>query len=458
MQPVLQLFSLAVGAKSLAEGGALLLRYFTTRDANELRLVCRHICDAVAAFPWEDRKAPVYDILSWRCCFPQARACLVARWKQLSAREVGEGLRGLKWLTLSEGVTHSSGGWGALAGIVYFDAGNCLGINDYDLWRLRGVQQLVVYAGNLTDSGLREVAGVTSLEITGGANHISEAGIAALAPHLASLVLSDVQGEYVLSDAAFIGHRLREVRLEGLAVAALTDATLHALNAHGLLESISIDYCSSFEITDAGLAALAGIPAVSLIALPEMFTTDVGLARLAGVERLWISGCPNAEITDVGISALKGIHSLTLSNCYKLRISDVGLRALAGIGYLDLSNNLRYWVEGEWSGPLLELTLEGIQALRGIGVLDISYTELHFNADNFDDMIRQGADVKFARMELDWFNDEEHEDMAEVLGLAESDYEAESDYVAESDISSAEVTMAELDFSDGPHEYPSIDP
>jgi hypothetical protein len=446
MVPVLQLFSLAIGGKSLEEGGARILGYLTSKDTGKLRLLCRHIRDAIAAYPWDDRHTPVYRVLDWRRCFPQARACLVARWKQLSAREVSEGLRGLRWLTLGEGATHSTGGWAALAGVTHFDIGHCLGINDEDLWALRGVQQLTVYASNLTDRGLHAVAGLKSLEITGGANHISDAGIASLAPQLASLVLSDMQGEYTLTDAAFFGHRLREVRLEGLAVAALTDAALHSLNAHKQLESIYIDYCTGFEISDAGLAALAGVTTVSFITLPEMFITDAGIAKLAGVERLWISGCPNARITDAGIRALAGIHALTLSNDFNLHITDVGLSSLAGIGYLDLSNNRRYWVDGEWSGPVLALTLEGIQTLWGIGVLDLSYTELQFGASDFDTMRSHGADIKFARVE-GWDDDfEEHEDIADTLGLAE----AESDYDDWDNTWDVDggITMAELNFTD----------
>ena len=51
------------------EHGQLILSYYSTIDATALRAVCRRFCGAVAAYPWDDRDACVFDLRSWARAF-----------------------------------------------------------------------------------------------------------------------------------------------------------------------------------------------------------------------------------------------------------------------------------------------------------------------------------------------------------------------------------------------------
>jgi hypothetical protein len=66
-----------LGAICMVASGVLLLPFFTTSDACELRLTCGWMFDLVAFFPWHDRVTRVYKTTLWRKCFSQATACCI---------------------------------------------------------------------------------------------------------------------------------------------------------------------------------------------------------------------------------------------------------------------------------------------------------------------------------------------------------------------------------------------
>jgi hypothetical protein len=66
----------------LSEVGLVLLRFFDTREACTLRLVCREFTEAVGRQQWEDRETVIKGgIAAWRACFPRARCANVRKWK-----------------------------------------------------------------------------------------------------------------------------------------------------------------------------------------------------------------------------------------------------------------------------------------------------------------------------------------------------------------------------------------
>jgi len=62
-----------------AFGPALVFPFLTTKDARELRRVCRDFLGIVSAFRWHDMTTRVKELVLWRRCFPNATACLVGR-------------------------------------------------------------------------------------------------------------------------------------------------------------------------------------------------------------------------------------------------------------------------------------------------------------------------------------------------------------------------------------------
>jgi hypothetical protein len=68
------------GHTLLAECPGALLQFFDTPGACVLRLVCRELQAAVAAYPWEDRETVILgSIGAWRACFPRARRAKCVR-------------------------------------------------------------------------------------------------------------------------------------------------------------------------------------------------------------------------------------------------------------------------------------------------------------------------------------------------------------------------------------------
>ena len=65
----------------LSEVGLVLLRFFDTREACVLRLICREFTEAVGRQQWEDRETVILgSIATWRACFPRARCANVRMW------------------------------------------------------------------------------------------------------------------------------------------------------------------------------------------------------------------------------------------------------------------------------------------------------------------------------------------------------------------------------------------
>jgi hypothetical protein len=70
------------------------------------------------------------------------------------------------------------------------------------------------------------------------------------------------------------------------------------------------------QITDAGLAHLAGIHTLNMRGCTGI--TDAGLAYLAGIKTLDMSGCPG--ITDASLAHLAGVQELFMTGCNRATI------------------------------------------------------------------------------------------------------------------------------------------
>lgn len=155
------------------------------------------------------------------------------------------------------------------------------------------------------------------------------------------------------------------------------DADLVGLEHLNRLKWLTI-YQASPELTDAGLASIAGAVAMEQLWLPDCAATDEGLARLGALtqlERFWIGD--NAEII-LGRSRLRatgsglaGLASLTRLRDLDLRSSRLTHEGVARIGSLRHLNSLRL------AGPVTPSDLPVLASLPELTSLNLCCTDLN---------------------------------------------------------------------------------
>lgn len=109
------------------------------------------------------------------------------------------------------------------------------------------------------------------------------------------------------------------------------------------------------EWGDAGLDALLPISEqIVSLDLARSQVTDAGLAKLAGMKQLKELRLDNTGISDAGLEHLKGLASLEYLNVYGSKVTDAGIQKLAGLSNLKA---LYVWQTG--------VTKAGVAQLRG---------------------------------------------------------------------------------------------
>jgi hypothetical protein len=138
---------------------------------------------------------------------------------------------------------------------------------------------------------------------------------------------------------------LARVRALGVSVSALAAGT-------PFLEVHCTNVARTFG--DAQLADLAALaPQVTWLTLSATQVTDAGLARLAGFRHLTRLHLDRTRVTDAGLGALAGLERLEYLNLYATSVTDAGLAALGGLRAL---RDLYAWRSG--------ITPEGAAQLR----------------------------------------------------------------------------------------------
>ena len=94
------------------------------------------------------------------------------------------------------------------------------------------------------------------------------------------------------------------------------------------------------SVSDAALAAVAGLKDVVQLNLGKTGITDAGLAQIKGMSSLTRLHLEQTKITDKGLANLKGLTNLEYLNLYGTEITDRGLEELAGLSKL---KNLYVW-------------------------------------------------------------------------------------------------------------------
>ena len=133
----------------------MILRYFTTKEARELRRVCRELCDNVDVTPFDDLTSPIgrkdtpiqASLALWHMCFPKAIAANVSSRIDLVDADVAR-FQGYEALDLSQ----------------------CIRLTDTAFTHLRGIRKLIMRNCNnraITDAAFPNLRGITYLDMTG---------------------------------------------------------------------------------------------------------------------------------------------------------------------------------------------------------------------------------------------------------------------------------------------------
>lgn len=197
-----------------------------------------------------------------------------------------------------------------------FSTLQCPGSQLAHLANLEALQRLVLDSSRLKDEDLQHLAGLKNLrelEITSYEDDFTGAGLALLAAC----------------------QELRVLRLRGSRVGQ--GEGIAAVKQFARLRVLDIGDTS---VSDAGLAAVAGLTELEAILLPEEIT-DAGLAHLAGLTRLRELNLSQRPITDAGLMHLAKLDALESLALYGVEgINGSGLAALEGaekLAELDLS-------------------------------------------------------------------------------------------------------------------------
>ena len=167
----------------LSHAKGALLPFFTTRDANSLRLVCHEFLDCCTSHPWEDEVTVVKGSLAkWRVCFPLAKAANVGQW-QPYINPLGRKLplkdadfvffKGIRTLNIFWATCISDAAFEFLRGSIHtlkMEGCRQPGITDLAFQHIKGVKILNMsfcYQESITDSAFSNLRGITSLDMEG---------------------------------------------------------------------------------------------------------------------------------------------------------------------------------------------------------------------------------------------------------------------------------------------------
>jgi Leucine-rich repeat (LRR) protein len=297
------------------------------------------------------------------------------RWLQL--RDVGVTDRGLEWLSelkqleiLRLPYTNvSAEGVGRLVELPRLRELSLQGkLQDLDLTdafvdalaRLQRLQTLSLIGTNLTDQGLKRLAGMTQLRELSFAGHVTDTGLKAL--------------------AAF-----QQLRTLDLADSGISDAGLKELGALRQLEVLRLNRT---KVTGSGFRSLASLPALRELRLGGCALTDAGLKELAGVTQLQSLGLANTRITDAGmkhLAALTELQALILGGS----VTDAGLKELVplkqlrtlDLGYIEITDAgltdvaaLTQLTELDLGGSITDAGLKKLTALKQLTSLTLAGT------------------------------------------------------------------------------------
>jgi internalin A len=198
---------------------------------------------------------------------------------------------------------------------------------------------LNLFQSNVTDSGLKELAGLKSMQALNLHDaRVTDAGVKELAglENLQSLNLGFTKiTDSGLKELA----AMKSLQALVLVSTKVTDAGLKDLAGQTSLQTLNL---SDTKVTDAGLKELAGLTSLQTLHLGCEGVTDAGLKEVAGLKGLQWLDLSHAQVTDAGLKELAGLKSLQRLTLRSTKVTDAGLKELVGLKslrLLDLQNS-----------------------------------------------------------------------------------------------------------------------
>ena len=88
------------------------------------------------------------------------------------------------------------------------------------------------------------------------------------------------------------------------------------------------------QVTDAGLAHVAGLRKLKVLIMSGIKLTDSGLTHIAGLKELESLTLANTHVTDEGLAHLTGLSRLLVLELHKMPVRDAGLAHVARLSQL----------------------------------------------------------------------------------------------------------------------------
>jgi hypothetical protein len=259
----------------LSEVGLVLLKFFNTREACALRLVCREFVEAVRRQQWEDGATVIRgSIAAWRACFPRARCANVGMYQDTFNPQ------GRRANVFNTDFVH-------FEGLRSLNMNLCGSVTDAAFVHLRGIHTLrMSFCSGITDAGMAHLVGIQRLNIfccTG------------------------------LTDTAFAPLRGIQVLNMSFCLQFTDAAFLHLRGIH----TLCIAHCDQPAISDAAFVHLRGIHTLYMARCNQPAISDAAFVHLKGIHTLCIDLCDQASITGATLAQLKGsLAEVNMRGCW----------------------------------------------------------------------------------------------------------------------------------------------
>lgn len=215
-------------------------------------------------------------------------------------------------------------------------------VTDADLVHLKGLPNLrelhlgMTQVTNVGLANLSELANLQTLELVGRREKLTTMGLA----HLKNLKdLRSLTVTYTINDGG-LAHlkNFKRLRSLDLTYMDITDEDLHEVK--GLTDLETLLLFSDSRVTDAGMKNLGGLRSLRVFILGSSPAhrnqiTDEGLAYLAGLTKLETLSVSQSLVTDAGLVHLKNLTNLGWLGLSGSLVTDQGLM------HLEKLNNLK---------------------------------------------------------------------------------------------------------------------
>ena len=197
--------------------------------------------------------------------------------------------------------------------------------------RLTGLKELHIWETNITDSGMRYITNLKSLEYLVLPN-ISNAGLVYAAQ------LTSLKGLYFKSNSVTNAGLAQLANLKSLEELELGGGQLTEAGLVHLAKLPNLRYLLLWGrgFTEAGLVHIANVPSLKILNMQQYQVTDAGLEQLSRLPQLEVVSFSGPPLSDKGFAYLKRMRSLKILGAPLGDNALTHLKEMKSLEYLDL--------------------------------------------------------------------------------------------------------------------------